>query len=72
MNVFEICLLIDSLVKSGKSEDAKRLAEFVRLNKETFDLEDAERDNKVFDIVLNLNMLKADKNLADLLGGGGA
>lgn len=60
LNVFELCLLIDSLIKSGKSQDAKRLAELIRTQKDAWDNIDVEKDNKIFDIVLNLNMLKVN------------
>ena len=58
LNVFEKCLLIDSLVQSGRNAEAVKLAENIRISKEAFENISIERQNEIFDIVLNLNMLK--------------
>lgn len=57
-NGFEKCLLVDALVKLGKKDDAKKLVDYIKLVKESTTYTSLEQDNKVFDIVLNLNMLK--------------
>ncbi len=67
--MFEVCLLIDALGKTGRAEEARRLGEYLRTQKEAYDNVDVERDNKIFDIVLNLNMLKVNPGGR---GGGGA
>lgn len=71
MNVFEKCLLIDSLIQTGNDVDAKRLAEHIRLSKDAAEYVDIEAQNKIFDIVLNLNMLKAT-DAESAAGGNGA
>jgi hypothetical protein len=60
LNAFEKCLLVDSLVQVGDSEGAKRLVNHIRVYKESQEYVNVEANNKIFDIVLNLNMLKAE------------
>ena len=61
LNVLEKCLLIDTLVHSGKHLDfAKSLAERLQMNEtksKNSRKSDVEYENKVFDLVLNLNTL---------------
>ena len=42
LNAFEKCLLVDSLVKTGKREEAKKLVDHIRLNKESMDYDNVE------------------------------
>jgi len=61
LNTFEKCLLLDALVKTGNRRDAERLAEHIRYQRDhTESTNDVEHQNRIFDIVLNLNMIKAD------------
>lgn len=61
MNVFEKCLLLDVLVKTGKRKDAERLTEHIKYQRDYLENNsNIEQQNRIFDIVLNLNMIKAD------------
>ncbi len=61
LNVFEKCLLLDVLVKTGNHKDAERLTEHIKYQRDYLEnINDIELQNRIFDIVLNLNMIKAD------------
>ena len=61
LNVFEKCLLLDVLVKAGNHKDAERLTEHIKYLKDYVENNtNIEQQNRIFDIVLNLNMIKAD------------
>lgn len=61
MNTFEKCLLLDSLVKTGNRKDAGRLFEHIKYHRDADESQnDVENQNRIFDIVLNLNMVKAE------------
>jgi hypothetical protein len=61
LNVFEKCLLLDVLVKTGKQKDAERLTEHIKYQRDYLENNNnIEQQNRIFDIVLNLNMIKAD------------
>jgi hypothetical protein len=61
INGFEKCLLVDALLKVGKKEAAKQLVEHLRIIKDSTNYSTIDQDNRVFDIVLNLNMLKGGR-----------
>ena len=61
-------------MKTGKKEEAKRIADYITLYRDAFTPDnDANSYNRIFDIVLNLNMLKLNEGAShgeDLLGFG--
>ena len=57
LNAFEKCLLVDAFIKLDKKAEAKRLVDHIKLTKESQEYINVDNDNKLFDIVLNLNML---------------
>lgn len=61
LNVFEKCLLLDVLVKAGNHKDAERLTEHIKYMRDYVENNtNIEQQNRIFDIVLNLNMIKAN------------
>lgn len=45
-------------MKKGNKEEAKRISDYIRLTSDTIDNKDINYFNRIFDIILNLNMLK--------------
>ena len=58
LNALEKCFLVDALNKSGKHSEAKRIVEYLKILRDQEEFVDVSQFNKIFDTVLNLNMLK--------------
>lgn len=56
----------------GRKNDAERLAGHIKTLKEAYEYTDVEQQNKVFDIVLNLNMLKDEQSFPEMMDDDGA
>lgn len=60
MNALEICLLVDSLMKSNEKEKASCIVNAINQKMESQNVSTTEKvtfRNKIFDLVLNLNTL---------------
>ena len=67
LNALEKCLLLEALVRHGKSEDAKDLHDHIRDQGALFHKKfNSSMTNKIFDIVLSLNALKSTSERGDL------
>ena len=65
----EKCFLVDALTKKGQQSEAQKIADNIKLMKDAYETYEVTEHNRIFDIVLNLNMLKAAQGGDDLLGG---
>jgi hypothetical protein len=66
LNVLEKCLLIETLQRSRQAERASSLVALMEEEMQTYRARDRDLvnyNNKIFDLVLNLNKLSEDKSL---------
>ena len=61
LNALEKCFLIDVLTKRGAHEEATKVVKYMQAQAEVNDAMNADQKNKVFDTVLNLNMMKNEE-----------
>lgn len=59
LNALEQCFLIDALLKKGQEKDARAVLALMKLNNNLNS--DVTTQNKIFDIVLNMNNLKNEE-----------
>lgn len=72
LNGLESCLLVDCFLKSNMIEEAKQLVEYIKIFRDNSENKDISSFNRLFDIVLNLNIMKDQVLKPSSEGAGGS